>query len=85
MRNSKVIVDFEIRNKKLASLPILVLDSRSRFVVSLTALSETKLISILLSLRLSRINFYILAQDQHIKPSLAQLMDRISGFINEKK
>jgi hypothetical protein len=85
VRNSKVIVDFEIRNKKLASLPILVLDSRSRFVVSLTALSETKLISILLSLRLSRINFYILAQDQHIKPSLAQLMDRISGFINEKK
>ncbi len=31
MQNSKVIVDFEIRIKKLASLPILVLDSRSRF------------------------------------------------------
>ncbi len=32
----------------------------------------------MLSLRLSRINFDILAQDQHIKPSLAQLMDKIS-------
>ncbi len=34
MRNSKVIVDFEIRTwipKKVASLPILGLDSRSRF------------------------------------------------------
>jgi hypothetical protein len=30
-----------------------------------------------LSLRLSRINFDILAQDKHIKPSLTQLMDQI--------
>jgi hypothetical protein len=33
VRNSKVIVDFEILIKKLASLPILVLDSSSRFTV----------------------------------------------------
>jgi hypothetical protein len=31
-----------------------------------------------LSLRLREINFDILAQDRHIKPSLAPLMDRIS-------
>ncbi len=32
MRNSKVSVDFEIRIKKLASGPILVVDSGSRFI-----------------------------------------------------
>ncbi len=32
MRNSKVSVDFKIRIKKLASLPILVVDSGSRFI-----------------------------------------------------
>jgi hypothetical protein len=40
--------------------------------------SETKLNSIPLSLRLRGIKFDILAQDQHVKPSLAQLMYRIS-------
>ncbi len=40
-------------------------------------MSETKLNSIPLSLRLSRINFDISAQDQHIMPSLSQLLDRI--------
>ncbi len=39
--------------------------------------SETKLNSIPLSLRLCRINFDILALDQHINPSLSQLMDQI--------
>ena len=38
---------------------------------------ETKLNSIPLSLRLRGIKFYFLAPDQHIKPSLTQLMDRI--------
>ncbi len=37
----------------------------------------TKLNSIPLSLRLRGINFDILGQDQHIKPSMAQLMDQI--------
>ncbi len=35
------------------------------------------LCSIPLSFRISRINFDMLAQDQHIKPSLSQIMDRI--------
>ncbi len=45
--------------------------------LELFRIAETKQNSILLSLRVSRINLDILAQDQHIKPSLLQLIDRI--------
>jgi hypothetical protein len=49
-----------------------------KFVQENDSFKKTKLNSIPLSLKLSRINFDILAQDQHIKPSLAQLIEIIS-------
>jgi len=47
------------------------------YAIGYAAKSETKRNSIPFSLRLRGINFDILAQDQHIKPSLLQLMEQI--------